>query len=365
MKTVSVGIIGCGKIAPAYIKGLADFPFLRLAAVADLNEAFAQQRAAEFGVRALTVAALLADAEIEIVLNLTIPQAHGAVSQQILAAGKHVYVEKPLALDVAEGAAVLAAAQAAGRQVSAAPDTVLGAGQQQARQLLDAGAIGRPVSATAFMMSRGVEHWHPNPGFYYQVGGGPLLDMGPYYLTALVTLLGPIASVTAEASRAYTERTILSEPRRGEVMAVEIDTHTTALFRFAQGTLATTIFSFDIAAGANLPRIEIYGTEGTLVVPDPNTFGGDVLLRRRDEKDFAVIPSEHTHRTQRGTGVADLAHHLHAGSPFRARGDVAQHVLEAMQACATSAASGQRVFLTTAPDRPAPVPPGLPAGHWA
>jgi predicted dehydrogenase len=250
-----------------------------------------------------------------------------------------------LALDVAEGAAVLAAASVGGRLVAAAPDTVLGAGLQQARQGVDTGAIGRPVAATAFVMSRGHEYWHPHPAFYYQVGGGPLLDMGPYYLTALVTLLGPIASVTAEASRAYAERTILSEPKRGQVMPVEIDTHTTAILRFAQGTLATTIFSFDIAAGANLPRIEIYGTEGTLVVPDPNTFGGDVLLRRRDEKDFVVLPSAHTHRTQRGTGVADLAHHLYAGSPFRARGDVAQHVLEAMQACATSAATGQRVTL--------------------
>jgi predicted dehydrogenase len=303
-------------------------------------------------VRAVTVDALLADPEIEIVLNLTIPKAHAPVNLAAIAAGKHAYTEKPLAVTREDGAKTLAAARAAGLRVGGAPDTVLGGGIQTCRKLIDDGAIGQPVAATAFMPSHGHESWHPDPEFYYKAGGGPLFDMGPYYLSALITLLGPVARVSGSARITFPERTITSQPHYGEKIVVDTPTHVVSNLEFAAGAIGTLVTSFDMWA-ANLPRIEIYGSEGTLSVPDPNGFGGVVQIWRPDTK-WQDVPLTHGHtENSRGLGVADMAEAIRAGRPHRANGDLAFHVLDIMHATLESARDGRRIELSSQCERPA------------
>ena len=262
---VPIGIIGCGNISPAYFKGCRVFDILDLAPCADLDMGRAEARAAEFGIpNACTVEELLADPEIEIVVNLTIPKAHAEVDLAALEAGKHVYSEKPLAVNARGRAAGCSPRPGRkGVRVGCAPDTFLGGGIQTCRKLIDDGWIGEPVAATAFMTCHGHESWHPDPEFYYQVGGGPMLDMGPYYLTALVNLLGPVARVTGSTRITFPERLITSQPKYGKRVTVEAPTHVAGVLDFANGAIGTIITSFDVWA-ANLPRIEIYGTEGSL-----------------------------------------------------------------------------------------------------
>src|ERR1700694_5800049 len=277
---VKIGIIGCGNIFGAYVKGCRVFNILEIAACADLNMPLAEAKAAEFNIpKAVTVSELLADPEIQIVINLTIPKVHAEVSRSIIAAGKHPYSEKPLATTRADGRAILDAAKAANVRVGCAPDTFLGGGLQTCRKLIEDGWIGKPVSATGFMMGHGPESWHPNPGFFYQHGGGPLFDMGPYYLTALISLLGPAHRVTASTGMAYTERIATSKEQFGARLPVEVATHISGVIDFDNGAIATLITSFDVWKH-NLPNLEIHGTEGSLSVPDPNTFGGVVKLHR-------------------------------------------------------------------------------------
>jgi predicted dehydrogenase len=279
-KPLNVGIIGCGAIIAQYLASFRRLDAVNLVAVADLDAARARAVADGYeGVRALTVDELLAADDVELVLNLTIPAAHAEVALKAIAAGKHVYGEKPLAATTAEAREVLDAANAAGVLVGCAPDTVLGTGIQTARKAIDDGLIGRVVSATATMVTPGHERWHPNPDFYYQPGGGPLLDMGPYYVSALVTLLGPVVSVIGAASHTRSERTIGSGPREGETVPVTTDTHVTGVLMHASGALSTLVMSFD-AVKTKSPNIEIHGEHGSLAVPDPNHFDGDVQSGR-------------------------------------------------------------------------------------
>ena len=357
-----VGIIGCGNISATYLKAARLFERLQVVAVADLDAGRAAGRAAEFEVRAEPVGDLLADPEVEAIINLTVPNVHAQVSLQILEAGKHVYSEKPLATRREDGKAVLERAEERGLRVGCAPDTFLGGGLQTARKLIDDGEIGRPLAATAFMMSSGVEMWHPDPAFFYRPGAGPLFDMGPYYLTSLITFLGPVARVTGQAAISYDERKITSKPLAGQTIRVETPTHITALLEFRSGAVATLITSFDVQA-SQLPRMEVYGSEGTLVVPDPNTFGGPVKLRRTGEKEWAEVPLTHGYTTNsRGLGLADMAHALASGRQHRASGEMAFHVLDAMQATLEASERGCRLELDSSCERPEPLPLGLVEG---
>jgi len=362
----NVGIIGCGNISKAYARKLEELPFLELSACADLDADRARALAAEFGVpRALAVDTLLADPEIEVVVNLTIPAAHREVSESALAAGKSVYGEKPLALSFEDGRMLLGSAARAGRRVGCAPDTFLGAGLQTCRKLLDEGAIGEPVAASGFMLSPGPESWHPGPEIFYQRGAGPLFDMGPYYLTALVHLLGPARRVTGSSRVTHEKRQIGSEPRKGEWMAVEVPTHVASVIEFASGPVATLTTSFDVQA-SRFRNLEIHGTEGTLSVPDPNTFGGPVQLRRSYREKWEEVPLSHGNADQsRGIGLADMARAIERRRAHRASGELALHVLDLMESSLRASEDGRHVELTSTCERPAPLPPGLPDNEIA
>jgi len=362
-KKVKIGIIGCGNIFPAYVKGCRAFGILDLAACADIDMGRAKARAAEFGIpRACTVQELLADPDIRIVVNITIPKAHTEVNLAAIAAGKNVHCEKPLAINRADGQKTLAAAKAHGLLVGCAPDTFLGGGIQTCRKLIDDGWIGEPVAATAFMTCHGHESWHPDPAFYYEIGGGPMLDMGPYYLTALVNLMGPVTRVTGSARITFPERIITSQPKFGTHVVVETPTHVAGVMDFASGAVGTIITSFDVWH-ANLPRIEIYGSEGSLSVPDPNIFGGPVQVRRAGGSDWSEMPLTHSAEVGRGIGVADMAYALTYGRPHRASGALAYHVLDLMQAFGDASENGRHVQIESGVARSAALPVGLRAGE--
>ena len=358
-----VGIIGCGNISGIYLANCRKLPGLELVACADLDIGRARAKAAEHGIRAETVDELLADPGIDLVINLTIPAVHAEVNQAVLAAGKHVYAGKPLATRRADGAATLALARERGLRIGSAPDTFLGGGLQTCRKLIDDGAIGEPVAAVAFMTGHGPEGWHPDPAFFYKPGAGPMFDMGPYYLTALTSLLGPIVRVTGSTRSSFPERTIGSGPKQGQKIVVETPTHIAGVLDFAGGAVATIITSFDVWA-ANLPRIEIYGSEGSLSVPDPNTFGGPVRLLTAKEGKWREVPLTHGYAANsRGVGVADLACALLSGRPHRANGQLAYHVLDVMHAINDASKAGKHLKLSSACAVPAPLPTGLQDGR--
>jgi predicted dehydrogenase len=363
MQRTQIGVIGCGNISPAYLTAGQRFEVLEVAAVADMLPERAQARAEEYGIpRACSVEELLADQEIAIVVNLTIPGAHAEVALATLEAGKHTYGEKPLAINRAQGRQVVERASELGLLVGSAPDTFLGGGVQTARKLIDDGWIGRPIAASAHMACHGHESWHPDPAFYYQAGGGPLLDMGPYYLTALVNLLGPVERVVSSATVTFPERTITSEPRRGEQVAVEVPTHVAGVMHFANGAVGTVLMTFDVWA-SNLPLLEIYGTEGSLSVGDPNGFGGPIHLRRASGGEWSAMPLSHIYTEQnRGIGVADMAYALRSGRPHRASGDLAFHVLDIMDTLIESSAEQKYLDLQSTCERPAMLPIGLRPG---
>jgi predicted dehydrogenase len=357
-----VGLIGCGNISAIYLKSDQTFDNLQVVGCADIDLARAQARAAEYGIQAYTVNDLLADPAIEIVVNLTVPAAHAEVATRALNAGKATYSEKPFALDRTAGRRLLDLAQTKGLAIGCAPDTFLGGGLQTCRKLVDDGVIGEPVAATAHMISHGHESWHPNPEFYYKAGGGPLFDMGPYYLTALVAIIGPVRAVAGMTRITFPERVVTSQPNAGQRITVEVPTHVTGLLEFANGAIGTLIQTFDVW-GANLPRLEIYGTEGSLSLPDPNTFGGPVRVRRKGKADWEEVPLSHIYtENSRGLGVADLAAAMRSGRPPRASGELAYHVLDIMQAIHEAAAGRTTVELTSSCARPAMVPVGLQPG---
>lgn len=363
MKPVGVGIIGCGNISPAYLKAMLGFPILSIVALADANPAAAEARGAEFGLEARPIAALLADPDVEIILNLTVPKAHVEVGMRAIAAGKHVHSEKPLGVNVAEARQLVAAAAAKGVRLGCAPDTFLGGAHQTARKLVDEGAIGRPIGGTAFFMCPGHESWHPNPGFYYLPGGGPMLDMGPYYITDLVNLLGPVARVAGMATRLRGERVITSEPLNGTRIPVEVATHVTGTLAFVSGAVVTVTMSFDVPKHRHAP-IEIYGESASLLVPDPNYFGGAIELAAKGG-DWRTVPTEHAYAdgNYRGIGVADMAQAIRSNRPHRASGALAFHVLEVMEAFQRSSDSGESVSIESRPERPAMLPTGLGVGE--
>jgi predicted dehydrogenase len=363
MRKVGFGVIGCGVISTAYLKAAQRFANLELRAVADMRSGPAETQGAAFGVPALRVDQLLKRDDVEIVVNLTVPLAHTDVSLAVLNAGKHVHSEKPLGVNVAEARKVMDLAAEKNLRVGCAADTFLGGGHQTARKAIDDGAIGVPVAGSAFFMCPGHERWHPAPGFYYLRGGGPMLDMGPYYITDLINLLGPIASVMGSTARPRAERLILSEPMKGTLIPVEVATHVAGTLEFVSGAVVSIAMSFDVPKHNHTP-IEIYGTEGSMMVPDPNRFGGEVSVAKAGGE-WQAIPHTHgnTDGEFRAIGVADMAAAIVANRPHRASGALALHALEAMEAFQTSADEGHRVKLETTVERPAMIPPGLPTGQ--
>ncbi len=361
MQTLKLGLIGTGDIAPAYIHGCMPFEVIDIVACADLLSDKAKEFAATYGLEAHSVKDLLARHDIDIVINATIPAAHADVSLQIIEAGKHAYSEKPLALDRAEAERVVKAAAAAGLRLGCAPDAFLGGGNQTARYAIDKGDIGKPIAATAFFMSRGPESWHPNPGFLYRRGGGPLFDMGPYFLTALVNLMGPVARVTGSARVTFPERIATSEALMGQVLPVEVNTHIAGTLEFENGAVATMITSFDVW-GHHLPAMEIHGADGSLSLQKPNQFNGEVSILKAGTRQWQEIPFSHTPNIGRGAGVADMAYAIQSGRPHRASGDLAFHVLDIMQALEESAAAGQHIEIKSTLDQPLALPAGLADG---
>jgi len=360
MKRVKVGIIGCGAISDVYfwMMGQVYKDILDLCACGDLMLERAQAKAEKNpGVKAMTVKQLLKDPEIEIVVNLTIPRAHAKVAFDALKAGKSVYNEKPLAITRKEGLKMLALAAEKGLRVGGAPDTFLGGGIQTCRKLIEEGAIGTPVAATAFMLCHGHESWHPSPEFYYDIGGGPMFDMGPYYLTALVNLLGPVQRVTGSARVTFPTRTITSQPKNGTVIEVKTPTHLAGVMDFANGAVGTIIQSFDVW-GHSLPCIEIYGSEGSLSVPDPNGFGGTVRVAKPGQP-WQEVPLSFQAEINRGTGVADMALGIRDGRPHRANGDLCYHVLDLMHAFHDASAKGRHVAVKSTCAKPLALKPGV------
>jgi len=363
---LKLGIVGCGNISGTYFTNLTTlFPWLSIESCSELIEERSKAKAEAFNVpKCYTTEELLADDEVDIVVNLTTPVDHAAINQAALAAGKHVCCEKPLAIDREDAVETMRMADDKGLRVGCAPDTFLGGGIQTCRRIIDDGIIGDIVSAMAFMVNHGHESWHPDPEFYYERGGGPMLDMGPYYLTTLVNCIGPAKRVMGSTGAAFEERTITSEKKRGKKVAIETPTHVTGVIDFVNGAIATIVTSFDVWA-SGLPRIEIHGTKGSLMAPDPNTFGGPVKLYRPGDKEWLDIPV-YTHcyaENSRGVGVADMALAIMADREHRASGELAAHVLDAMLAFEESSESGRSVMLSTTCNQPAALPAGLRQGE--
>ena len=359
---MKAGVVGCGNISSVYFENLGTrYSNVEVIACADLEPAKARASADRFGVpAALTMEQLIAEPDVELLINLTNPGAHADVSMAALEAGKQVYSEKPLSVERADGRAIMDLAEAKGLAAGCAPDTVLGSGIQTCRKIIDEGRIGEPVAATAFMMSSGHESWHPSPEFFYRTGGGPLFDMGPYYLSALITLLGPVSRVTGSHRKSFDRREITSMPMRGQTIDVEVSTHVAGVLDFASGAIGTIITSFDVQ-WSSLPRIEVYGSEGTLYVPDPNRFDGPVSVIAAGGKGRTSVPSAFP-EGDRGLGVAEMAWAVRNGRTPRVSGALALHVLDVMHAVHEASDRGAHVQTTTGCERPAAMAHGLLEG---
>lgn len=362
--SVKVGVIGCGNISGAYFSTNKNFNFFDIVACADLDVERAQAKAQEFDIaRGCSVNELLADEEIAFVINLTIPQAHGPIMLRALESGKSVYNEKPFTVTREEAQRAIDLANQKGLRVGSAPDTFLGGGIQTCRKLIDDGEIGTPVAASAFMMGRGHEHWHPSPEFYYKIGGGPMFDMGPYYLTALVSLMGPVKRVTGATRITFPERTISSQPLHGTKITVDVATHIAGVMDFENGAIATLVTSFDVPAHT-MPNIEIYGTQGSLRVPDPNSFGGPVRIKRLGDDEWTEVPLTHGYESNaRGVGMADMALAMKNNRPHRANEKLAYHVLDLMHAFHDASDHDRHIAMQSTCERPAPLPTGLQDGR--
>jgi predicted dehydrogenase len=330
-----VGVVGCGIIAKRYVADSGAFPNWEPVACSDLDEAAAAAFATEFGLRTATFDELIADPELDLVLNLTPPRAHAPLVTAALEAGKHVYTEKPLGATVAEGRGLVDLAERRGLRLGCAPDTFLGSVYETGRRLIEDGAIGLPLGANATMLVGGPDTWHPNAEMFYRLGGGPVLDIAPYYLTALVSLLGPIAAVAGFSSVPTPERVLGAGPRAGQTVTVEVPTHVSALLRHERGALATITVSFE-ARDQYLSGLEVYGTEGSLRLPDANAFGGELLLRRNRDEEIVDV-EDLGDQEARGLGIEELAVALRAGRPHRASGELALHVLETAEAIVDAA----------------------------
>ncbi len=359
-----VGFIGCGNIAPQYARTLHALGIGDQVVYADGLAGRADAFAAKYGGTAATVEELLADDTIDAIVNLTPAHAHTAVTGAILESGHAVFSEKPLGIDLDEGRHLIELADRRGLRLGCAPDTFMGVGLQVARAAIDRGMIGEPLAASAFMLGFGPEWWHPNPEIFYGPGAGPLFDMGPYYLTALTNLLGPARSISAAARIGIEDRVIHATGRVGEVVKATVPTHVSSIIEHASGPISTLVTSFDVKA-TRFRNIEIYGTEATLAVPDPNTFEGPVLLRGLLGSDWRELdlPTPNV-PMQRGIGLADLLSSVRAGRPHRASGEMALHVLELMTGSLRSALEGRRLDLVTTFDRPEPMQFQLPTNTF-
>lgn len=382
MSTLGVGLIGCGNISTIYLQNMASFHGLTLVACADMRAEAAEAQAKLFNIEALSIDALLARPDIHIVVNLTTPNAHFPVSLAALKAGKHVFGEKPITVNAEDAATLVAEATARGLKIGCAPDTFLGGGGQTARALVDSGAVGTILSGTCHLMSHGMEHWHPDPTFFFKPGGGPILDMAPYYLAALINLIGPVASVQARASTGFAERIVTAAgPMTGKAITVETPTTVMALLHFESGADIQFTMSWDVWKHSH-PPIELYGTKGSLRVPDPNFFGGavefteaggDWITVDTDTKPFGKpnwrspnwAPTMPSRANYRCLGIAELASSVLHGTPQRASGALAAHALEAMQAMLTAGQTGETLHLTSRLDRPAPLTAAEAAALWA
>jgi len=344
--------VGCGNISDIYLKNCLAFG-LEVVACSDMDMSRAEAKAGQFGIAARPLPDLLGDPLIELIVNLTPPTVHAEVSCAVLKAGKHIYSEKPLATNRTDGAELLELAGQQGLRVGCAPDTFLGPGLQTCRKLLDDGAIGEPVAAVAFVTGRGMEMWHPNPEFFYQPGAGPMFDVGPYYLTALVSMLGPVRRLTGSARISFPERLITSQPLAGTKIKVNTPTHVTGVLDFVSGPIATVITSFDVWA-ANLPRIEIYGSDGTLNMPDPNRFDGPLRVKSAQDEEWREVPlTDGPTENNRGLGVRDMVAAIRENRPHRANGEMAFHVLDLMQAFEEASIAGKHIEIQSRCERPA------------
>ncbi len=369
-RETAIGIIGCGVISETYLRLAPSFRGLKIVACADMVPAAAKARAKQYSVRAMTVDELLASNDIEVVINLTVPAAHYDVSKSILSAGKHAYSEKPLALDAKQAGKLVAEADRRGLKLGCAPDTFLGGGGQTARRLLDKGAIGKVVSGTAHVLSHGMENWHPNPGFFFQPGAGPMLDLGPYYVTALVNLLGPVKTVAAMAKSGFTHRLVTADgPMKGKKVKVTTPTTINAILEFHSGAEVTIATSWDVWKHGHGNPIEIYGTAGSMLVPDPNFFGGKVAYSQGGS-DYAEVdaelapfgapnyqgrPGAPMRSNYRMLGVADLIDTVGRKREPRCSGRLAAHVLDVMESTLLSAATRKFVTLKSEVERPKPL----------
>lgn len=361
MKKIKVGIVGCGNISPRYFQACKRFESLDLFGCADMILARAQERAKEFDTRAFTVDALL-DSDAEIIINLTIPKAHGELGLRALHSGKNIYNEKPLALARDEAQKMLATAKEKNLRVGGAPDTFLGAGLQTCRKIIDDGVIGEPIAATAFMLSPGPEPWHPDPEFFYQIGGGPMFDMGPYYVTAMTSLIGAVKSVVGMTRATFSERTIGSGAKKGQTIPVNVQTHIAGVLQFENGAIGTLVTSFDIK-GYQI-GLEIHGTHGSIRCPDPNTFGGPVFVRKMGERDWSEVKLTHNYEGEaRGIGTADMAVAIQTGRAHRANGELTYHTLDIMHALHDAAREQRQVTLKSSMTRPSPLPMNLADGQ--
>ena len=359
MEPLRVGIVGIGNISGIYFKNLEAFEGTTIVAVADLDRERAEKAAEENGVpNVATPDEIVSHPDVDLILNLTIPAAHGAIAIDAVSNGKHVYNEKPLSIDLDEARRLVDLAKARGVRVGCAPDTFMGQGIQTAIDALASGAIGTPVAGTAAMRSRGPEGWHPSPAFFFKPGGGPMLDMGPYYLTALVAMLGPAKRTAGIVAKSFPTRTVGSGPLQGQSIEVETPTHLAGVIEYASGPIVELTTSFDVYAEYMTQPITIYGSEGTMKVPDPNGFSGDVMVKKggKDEEWQVVEPKHAYGENSRGLGVLDIALAIRDGRPHRASGDLALHVLETMLSFQRSSDEGRHVTLSTAPERPAAVP---------
>ncbi|KAK1177239.1 Gfo/Idh/MocA family oxidoreductase [Streptomyces sp. NBS 14/10] len=355
MSPVGIGVIGAGVISDAYLKSMRSFPDLIVHAIGDLSPDAAKDKADTFGIeRHGGPEAVLNHPDVEIVVNLTVPAAHVEVALAVLAAGKHVWSEKPLSLTREDGRKLLATAQRAGLRVGCAPDTVLGPGLQTAHRIIEKGDIGRPLTALTQLQGPGPESWHPNPAFLYQKGAGPLFDMGPYYLTALIQTFGPVAEVAALGSKAWNRRSVGSGPLAGTEFDVEVMTHISAIARFESGQSAQSIFSFDSPLSRS-GVVEITGTDATLALPDPNRFDGEIKIRRRRSQSWETLATT-TARSERGTGVLEMARAIREGRPHRASGALALHVLDVMTCMNESITEGAFMDVESTSEVPAPLP---------
>lgn len=364
MKKMKVGIVGCGNISGIYAEAGKRFRNIDLTACADLDYSRAQSLAEKHGIPSpMRVEQLLASADVEVVVNLTYPAAHAQVAMEALKNGKHIYNEKPLALKRREAREMIGLARDKNLRIGCAPDTFLGAGLQTCRKLIDSGAIGEPVGGSGFMLAAGVELWHPNPEFFYKKGSGPLFDMGPYYLTAFTTLLGPVRRVCGSARITFPEREIKSEPLAGKIIEVETPSHIAAVLDFESGPVVSLVTSFDVQAHG-MPHIEIYGSEATLSVPDPNTFGGPVRIRRHKENDWTEIPLEPgCSENSRGLGISDMIAAEQEGREHRANSRTAYHVLDIMHSILDSSETGRHMELSSSMTRPIPMSAGPDNGE--